>query len=324
MNETQCNNGYSHVTFEKLLAPNHSHIRMTDKFPNFLFLGPDKAGSTWLYEALKQHPRVFLPRVKELFFFDKFYDKGWGWYGKYFRKAGEQQRVIAEICHDYLASAVACQRIAHDLPKAKLMVCLREPVQRAFSAYLYMLKVGEVACDFEVALDEVDDLIDRGCYAKHLSCYLEHFSRNQIHITIFDDLEADPQLFFDCLCDFLGLEHIELPGELRRRVLPAAKSRLPKVTKVARDMSWQLRRCGFPGLVGKIKESPLLGRILYRTYAPDKKPQMSPAIRNHLRQIFMPEVQRLDILLGSHLSVRWGYTENRESRPRPLASVSGR
>ncbi|HKW89159.1 MAG TPA: sulfotransferase [Candidatus Acidoferrales bacterium] len=292
--------------------------------PNFLFIGPDKSGSTWLYEALKQHPQVFLPSVKELFFFDRFYDKGWPWYRNYFRGAGDQHRIVAEICHDYLASPLACRRIAHDLPTVKLMICLREPVERAFSAYLYMVKVGEVACDFETALGEVEELVDRGLYAKYMGYYLEHFRRDQIYVGVFDDLVTDPQRFFGRVCEFLGIRPMSLSSELKQRVLPAAKSRLPRATKFARDLSWRLRQWGFPGVVGKIKESPLLAKILYHPYAPNEKPQVSPAIRSYLRQIFIPEVQRLDALLSSHLSLRWGYTEEKQSHSRSLASVSGR
>jgi aryl carrier-like protein len=296
---------------------------MPSQTPNFLFIGPDKAGSTWLYEALKQHRQVFLPSVKEIFFFDQFYDKGWHWYSRYFKNAQEQHRIVAETCHDYLFSPLACQRIAHDLPTAKLMVCLREPVQRAFSAYLYLLKVGEVAVDFEAALDDEDELIDRGLYARHLRFYLEHFRRDQIYVAVFDDLAADPQQFFDRLCDFLGIECLALPAELKQKILPAAKSRLPRVTKFARDMSWTLRRWGFPGLVGAIKESPLLSRVLYRAFAPDEKPVMSPAAREHLRGIFAPEIERLDALLGTDLLSRWGYSESRQRDARSVASASG-
>jgi hypothetical protein len=281
--------------------------------PNFLFIGPDKAGSTWLYEALKQHPQVYLPAVKELFFFDRFYDKGWPWYRKYFNGAGDRHRVVGEICHDYLFSPLACQRIARDLPDAKLMVSLREPCQRAFSEYLYRTKVGLLTCDFETALDEVDELIDHGRYAKHLASYLEHFPREQIFVAIFDDLASDPQQFFDRLCDFLEIERIRLPNESKRKVLAAASSRLPRVTKFARGVSWRIRRLGFPGAVGKIKESSLVQRLLYKPYERGKKPQMSARTREHLRQVFWPEVQQLDTLLGSNLSARWGYSQDQAS-----------
>lgn len=280
--------------------------------PNFLFIGPDKSGSTWLFEALKQHRQVFLPDVKELFFFDRFYEKGWPWYRKHFKNASEQHRVIGEICHDYLASPLSCARIAHDLPSTKLMVCLREPCQRAFSAYLYLVKVGYITSDFETALRTADDLIDRGRYAMHLTCYLQHFKREQIFAAIFDDLAENPQKFFDSLCDFLDIEHVLLPNQLKERILPAAKSRLPRLTKFARETSWRIRRVGFPGVVGMIKESSLLNRVLYSPYAPNEKPQISPRAREYLHEVFSPEVQQLDALLGTNLSARWGYLEERK------------
>lgn len=283
---------------------------MTVRSPNFLFIGPDKSGSTWLYEALKHHPQVFLPEVKELFFFDQFYDRGWSWYRRYFRNAGERHQIVAEICHDYLFSTLACERIAHDLPSVKLMVCLREPVQRAFSEYLYRCKVGDLACNFETALEEADDLIDHGRYAKHLGHYLEHFERDQILVAIFDDLAAGPQCFLDRLCDFLDLEHVCLPAELSKKVLPAAKSRLPRITKFARGIGWKVRRLGFPGAVGKLKESAFAHRLLYRPFGPNEKPEMSPRTREHLRETFAPEVQRLDDLLGANFCSRWGYPKS--------------
>jgi hypothetical protein len=280
---------------------------MPSRLPNFLFIGPDKAGSTWLYQALKQHREVYLPHVKELFFFDRFYDRGWRWYLRFFKQAGEQHRVVGEICHDYLFSHLACQRIARDLPSVKLMVCLREPSQRAFSEYLYMIKQGLLACDFETALRQVDGLIDRGCYAKHLGYYLEHFRRDQIYVAVFDDLWADPQRFFDRICDFLGLQHASLSTELRRKVLPAAKPRLRHVAKMGRRIGWEVRRLGLPGVVEQVKDSPLLNRLLYIPYGPKERPEMSSWAREYLREVFSPELQRLDALLGAHFCIRWGY-----------------
>lgn len=280
---------------------------MQTRPPNFLFIGPDKAGSTWLYEALKRHRQVFLSPVKELFFFDRFYDKGWDWYTRYFRDAEAHHRVIGEICHDYLFSPLACHRIAHDLPSAKLMVCLREPRERAFSQYLYMVKHGLVACDFETALKECNILIDNSCYAKHLGCYLEHFKRDQILVAVFDDLVADPQRYYDNLCDFLGLERTALSRELRKKVFPAAKPRQPQVAKFARGIGWQLRQLGLPGAVMKVKESGLLSRLLYTPYDPSGKPRMSSGVSEYLHEVFSPEVRRLDVMLGAALCDRWGY-----------------
>jgi hypothetical protein len=285
-------------------------LTMEENLPNFLFIGPDKAGSTWLFRALKKHKSVYLPYAKELFFFDRFYEKGWSWYFDFFKDAGTAHQIIGEICHDYLFSRPACERIARDIPSAKLMVCLREPSQRAFSSYLYMIKQGRVSTDFETALQQVDELIDHGYYAKHLEKYLQQFPREQIYVAIFDDLAVNPQQFFDDICKFLGIEQIPLPEDLKEKALTAAKPRSRILAGVARRIGWQVRSLGMPGVVNRIKLSPLLNRVLYDVYSHRDKPKMSPATLNHLRTVFYSEIQRLDSRLGLDLCNRWGYEKD--------------
>lgn len=190
---------------------------MKHNLPSFLFIGPDKAGSTWLYRALKQHRSVYLPETKELFFFDRFYEKGWSWYLDFFKSVKDEQQIVGEICHDYLFSRRACERIARDIPSVKLMVCLREPVQRAFSSYLYMIKQGRVSTDFETALQLIGELIDHGFYARHLEKYLQMFSRKQIHVAVFDDLVSNPQQFLNVICGFLGIERMCLLDDMKKK-----------------------------------------------------------------------------------------------------------
>jgi hypothetical protein len=275
--------------------------------PNFLFIGPDKSGSSWLYEALQAHPKVYLPDVKELFFFDLYYDNGWQWYQKYFKDVGRNVTAIGEISHDYLFSGEACQRIKRDLPSVKLIVCLREPVQRAFSAYLYMVKQGRVACDFDAAIQRVDELIDHGLYAQHLEKYLNVFGRNRIHVAIFDDLVDDPQRFFDRVCVFLGIERMILSPDLCNNVLAAAKPRSFVVARLARTIGWKMRQMGMPNLVTKVKKARLINRILYSRYRTEDKPKISIWARNYLMGVFGADVRRLDQRLGLNLSARWGY-----------------
>lgn len=275
--------------------------------PNFIFIGPDKSGSSWLYQSLRGHGQVYLPDVKEIFFFDRFYDRGWSWYEGFFKGELNAYPVVGEISHDYLFSQKACQRIARDLPAAKLMVCLREPAQRAFSAYLYMVKQGRVKMDFESALKEVDELIDHGRYAKHLKVYLETFRRDRIHVATFDDLLVNPQVFFDEVCAFLDVQAMPLPDELRGNVLPASRPRLFWAARLARGAGWKLRLLGMPRLVSRVKESNLVNSVLFSTYGPVDKPKMSNSARDMLRETFSPEVQRLDRMLETNFSELWGY-----------------
>ena len=111
--------------------------------PNFLHLGPGKAGSTWVHEALSTHPEVFLTPAKDLYFFSRFYDHGPDWYAGQFKSAPPDSKVIGEVCPEYLWCPEAAARIHETLgPGLRIMVTLRDPVTRAFSAYLYQQKHG--------------------------------------------------------------------------------------------------------------------------------------------------------------------------------------
>ena len=110
--------------------------------PNLIYIGPDKAASTWFFQLFRAHPEIFVTPAKDVYFFDRYFDKGLDWYAQQF-EGGEGHQVVAEISHDYLISPIAAERIRETLPNTKLMVCLREPCDRAFSCYLHMVKSGQ-------------------------------------------------------------------------------------------------------------------------------------------------------------------------------------
>src|SRR4051812_44651015 len=164
--------------------------------PNFAYIGTNKAGSTWLFNALARHPEVYLASDKGLYYFDHHFDKGRQWYLDHFRGADDEV-AVGEISHSYLSSAEAPGRIAELNPCMRLLVCLREPVDRAFSDYLDLVKNGQFDGPFSAALEQFPRLLDRGRYATHLQRYLDLFPREQVHVSLFDDLRTDPQAYAD-------------------------------------------------------------------------------------------------------------------------------
>src|SRR4028119_313721 len=121
-----------------------SHARL----PNFLYIGPDKAGSSWLHERLSLHPDIFLSPAKDLYYFDRYFERGPEWYAQFFRHATDEA-IVGEVCQDYLFHPAAPERIASQLVEPRLMVTLRDPVERAFSSYLYARKHGLGAGTFK-------------------------------------------------------------------------------------------------------------------------------------------------------------------------------
>jgi len=277
----------------------------TDTVPDFLYIGTSKAGSTWLFNALAIHPDVWLASNKGLYFFDTHYDRGLDWYRAQFE--GADGRAVGEFSHSYLSSPEAPARIATYSPRLRLLVCLREPVDRAFSDYLDLAKNNGFAGSFTEAIEQYPRLLDRGRYATHLTRYLEHFPATQIHVGLFDDLKTGAQEYADEVYDFLGLDRITLSaGDLRER-MPAGRPRNTVMVGLAKRASKLAASVGMRRWRSRIKRSTVVRSALYKQYR-DDKPRLDPVVAAELRQGFADEVARLDELLGQPVSVRWGYT----------------
>lgn len=283
--------------------------------PNFIYTGPDKAGSSWLHEVLIRHPQIFMPPAKDLYFFDRYYDKGMDWYLRHFDPAGPQHTVIGEVTQDYLADPRCPQRIFDSLGPVRTMVTLRDPADRAFSSYLYMLKHGETPGTFLQALDGRPELIEHGRYGAGLRRYSELFGRDSIHVAVFDDLQADPQQFIDDVLDFLGVNAMPLTDEQRAPFLTAGKARSLAVARAVRWAANIVRERDGANLIGRVKRSPVVHKLLYQQLG-DDKPVMTPAERAAVHDRLADDVAMLDADHGLGLAARWGWAS---AAPRPTA-----
>lgn len=237
-------------------------MNSTSNRVNFLFLGGDKCGSTWLDFILRQHPDVCLANTKELFFFDRYHDRGLAWYDRQFPTNTTALRT-GEICHDYLYSEAALKRIGKALPPdARCLICLRHPVDRTLSHYRYLLKIGTTTAPFDQALHDHPGLLSHSLYAHRIEQAFTHIGRHRVHVLFYDDLARDPAGFGQQISNALGIRTLpELPYQTR--VLGAARSRAPKLTRVLRNTGWGLRRLGAQRLVGVIKSNATLQRLLF-------------------------------------------------------------
>lgn len=280
---------------------------MNHTLPTFLYVGTSKAGSTWLFNALAFHPDVFLASSKGLYYFDQHYARGRSWYLAQFADAAGKP-AVGEISHSYLSSPAAPERIAAVNPGMRLLVCLREPVDRAFSDYLDLVKNGQFTGSFAAAIDRFPRLLDRGRYATHLERYFARFPAQQLLVRLFDDLRADPQAYADDVFGFLGVRPLELPPAQLRARMPAGTPRNPALVLAAKSGSRLVKRAGLLRLRSRVKRSVVLRQALYRPYR-DDRPTIDPATAAELRDNFAPEVKRLDAMLDTAVSQRWGYQE---------------
>lgn len=278
--------------------------------PNFLYIGPDKAGSSWLHEVLITHPQIFMPEAKDVYFFDRYYDKGMDWYLRHFEDAKPQHKIVGEVTQDYLADPRCPARIHAELGQVRTMVTLRDPADRAFSSYLYMLKHGENPGTFLQALDRRPELIEHGRYGAALQRYADLFGAESIFIADFEDLGADPQAFIDRLLAWLDVEPMVL-GELSGVRLPASKARNVVLARLVRIAAHVVRERNGANLVGKIKRNPLVHKVLYKPLG-DDKPVMTAEERLAVQERLSEDVALLDNAFDLDFAKRWGWSTSAE------------
>jgi hypothetical protein len=211
--------------------------------PDFLIIGAQKAGTTSLYAYLAAHRDVRPAGRKEVHYFDLGFtagaELGEGWYRSMFplrgglaldrRRAGRPV-VTGEASPYYLFHPVAPQRAAALVPDARLLVLVRDPVERAWSHYRHEVAAGREPLDFAAALDAeagrlagadadlaqgVDSpaarhhrrhaYVGRGLYAHQLRAWLACYPREQVHVMVAEELFATPEPVWRAAVEFLGL-----------------------------------------------------------------------------------------------------------------------
>jgi hypothetical protein len=294
--------------------------------PNLFIIGAAKAGTTSLHVLLSRHPAAFMSEPKEprFFAYEGESPEAYGGPGASglissiikTRADYEQlfagvtdQRVIGESSPAYLYSHVAAARIHEAVPRAKIVVVLRDPADRAYSHWVDNVGSGwEPVHDFASVLDLADDrrrqnwwrkwdYIGHGFYAAQLKRYLDKFPASQIKVLLFEDMLGEQPRGVNDLCEFLDLdpalfEQQELPranigGLPRSRALTALLSRRNPVGS-------SLRRV-LPSGVRARARSALVRRNTSR-------PALDPATRARLQEIYRDDIHDLEGLLDRDLS----------------------
>ncbi len=259
--------------------------------PNFLIIGAERSGTTWLLRSIRLHPEIYTPRKKELRFFDLEYERGIGYYASLFRP-GHGEKRVGEASPTYLYCAQAAARIAEHLPRARLIASLRNPVDRLYSLY-WLLKTRDRAIralSFRAFVERHESFVATGCYGDDLQRYFARFPREQICVLLFDDLLASPGACLEQVYSFLGVDP-DFRSPLTDTPLNAARSN----ERLGRSrILWLLHRASFwAGLYG------LSGSFERRNRA--EIPPMPDDVRRTLVQRYAEPNRRLGELLGRDL-----------------------
>jgi sulfotransferase family protein len=234
----------------------------TDKGPDFLVIGAQRAGTTWLHRVLRQHPSLWLPPVKELHYFDRLEIKRtildpkerrrvglkqllsldpwlvsyWlrarsdEWYARLFRGAKAKGLVVGEITPAYATlDESVLRRIKRLNDNIKLIFVMRDPVERAWSAVNNAAKKGAAdASSVEKSIKRAREsgAAARSAYADTIKRLEAVFPANQVHYCFFEDLRDRPEALTSDLFSYLGVEPVPpTPVQLPQAVNVAAGSK---------------------------------------------------------------------------------------------------
>ncbi len=209
--------------------------------PEFLCVGTSKSGTTSLHSILAQHPEIYLPEQKEVHYFDndENYKKGPSWYEQQFSKAKPGQ-LIGEITPDYMFYDYTPKRMLDQLGKdIKLILMLRNPVDRAYSEYLFNVRRGYFDKPFEQVIEEEKNFdinkfenrfyihIYRSMYSAHIQNLQKYFSDpdHYFYIIFEEDFKINQEKTIEKLLDFIGVsqQNLELGQVFKPAYQPKSK-----------------------------------------------------------------------------------------------------
>ncbi len=201
------------------------------RLPDFIIIGAQKGGTSSLFSYLSQHPQLSLPDIKEIHFFDNHYKEGINWYRSHFPlKLINYNKKTGEASPYYLFHPHIAQRVYSHCPKAKLIVIIRNPVDRAYSHYMMQnrrkfdpLPTFEeaIAAEHKRLSEETKKLLNdpyynsinhqrlsylsRGMYYTQLTRWLKYFPLNQFLFIKSEDFFNDPFKELLRVYEFLGI-----------------------------------------------------------------------------------------------------------------------
>lgn len=306
--------------------------RSVANLPTFFIIGATKSGTSSLYHYLKQHPDVFMSGVKEPHFFgfepdtevweirngkrqkNSFIITDYKAYQDLFRTASPAQaRGEASVMYMYLPGSAT--RIKTHVPEAKLIAVLRNPVERAYSAYLHFVREAEEPCaTFADALAAEPTRVaegwaaryhyqEMGFYARQLSRFYDEFSAEQIRVFLYDDFKRDPQGVSRSIYRFIGVDESFTPDTTTKHNI----SGVPK-NRLLHQMHHFLKNDHPLKSLAKTFIRPSARSMLKRQWLARlesrnlSKPPLSDELAAQLTEVYRSDILELQGLLGRDLS----------------------
>jgi len=287
---------------------------------DFMIIGAQKSGTTTLFDFLSKHPDICVPDTKETRFFtkDEFYKKGENYLKHLLKNKSKISIGGCAYAHQLFFTEFA-ERVYKQNNKIKLICILRNPIDRAYSAYWFAKRnIWENSSTFEEALEKENlrikgnylefaelTYLNHGHYYQQLQEYLKIFDKEQFFILLTEDLKNEPKKTYSSLLEFLGVNSKEELLNFNDESNQSGWPRFPFLQRVLVSVdSWYKRSfrkvttAEFRYFVRKNFLKP----VIRFNVQPFKYPPMREDTRSRLREYFRDHNRRLSDLIGRDLS----------------------
>ena len=249
---------------------------------------------------LRAHPQAHVAPEKELDFFSYYFDRGYRWYESLFDGAAAAVRF--ENSPSYFHDPRAPERVHGYDPAMKIVLLLRDPVERAYSNHLHEVIKGHIPPDlsFEDGLENNPSYLEQSRYGTHLGRWLQVFPRDQVLVLLAEHIGRDPAEAARQLYRFLGIDADFTTGLLSERRNESDRARWPWLRHLLRAQGDRMRAMGWEEHLMRIKKLPPFRQVLAsnRIDVRAQVPPMRPRTRQRLVDELADEMQVTARLLG--------------------------
>jgi len=290
----------------------------TNSLIDFINIGTPKSGTTWINVCLSEHPEVCVSKRKEIHFFsnkehwegfwtpdmDNQYQRGFDWYMSHFKdcKAGS---IKGEVGTFYMYDPESAKLIYKANPAIKILVILRNPVDRLYSHYIDVKAKNryELPDSFEKLIED-ETFLKTGKYAVHIMSYLDIFPKENIGIFIYDDLKSRPKDFIKSIYKFLEVDSSFKPSVLNKKINKTGPEEL-KAKIFANINQLEEKRLG-KSIIKLLKITgtyKLFGKVLLPFInQKDSYVQMKKETRMKLNSYYADDIRQLEKIIGRDLT----------------------
>jgi len=273
---------------------------------DFIGIGAQKCASTWISNILRSHPAIEMPEHEPLDFFSYVFENGYRWYDAQIPAEVVGTR-RGEMSQSYFHEAGVVERVKQYRNDIKIIVSLRDPVERALSQHRHLVRLGAIPSSdlsFETALATNPTYREQGLYFRHLSRWVDSFGSDLVHVTFMEDIQSDPTTVAESLFRFLEVGEDHQPSALgeKRNASYVAKSRIAH--RIMAGLSVGVRSVGGEKLWRSLGGTRM--RRIYRelNHQPAESviPDPKQTTLNELRSFYAPEVEQLSRMLDRDLT----------------------